>query len=122
MISRTTLLALGWVLLANWSAGAAAETTIAGYSAEQANQFGERIIGGTIITGFEWRGDAEVRVTVEAGPIRLGRFPDGMDDKVQRLVDLFRQAGLNVEGSDSIRTNLWAKTLYNCWCRSSYPC
>lgn len=37
-----------------------------------------------------------------------------MDDRVQRLVDLFHQAGLNVEGSRSIRSNLWAKTLYNC--------
>jgi len=77
-------------------------------------EYSERVIGGTIITGFEWRGDADVEVTVEAGPIRLGRFPDGIDGSVQRLIDLFRQAGLNVEGSDSIRTNLWAKTLYNC--------
>lgn len=73
-----------------------------------------RVIGGTIITGFEWYGEADVRVTVEAGPIRLGRFPDGTDDAVQRLIDLFRQAGLNVEGSSSIRSNLWSKTLYNC--------
>lgn len=77
-------------------------------------EFSSRVIGGTIITGFEWRGEADVQVTVEAGPIRLGRFPEGMDDKVQRLVELFRQAGLNVEGSAAIRTNLWAKTLYNC--------
>ena len=78
------------------------------------SEYSNRVIGGTIITGFEWRGEAEVRATVEAGPIRLGRFPGGMDDRVQQLIDLFRQAGLNVEGSDSIRTNLWAKTLYNC--------
>ncbi|MCB1763162.1 MAG: ketopantoate reductase family protein [Gammaproteobacteria bacterium] len=78
------------------------------------SEFSERVIGGTIITGFEWCGDAHVNVTVEAGPIRLGRFPAGIDNSVQRLIDLFRDAGLNVEGSNAIRGNLWAKTLYNC--------
>ena len=37
-----------------------------------------RVIGGMIITGFEWRGDAEVHVSVEAGPMKLGRFPRGI--------------------------------------------
>jgi len=100
---RSLLAATDVVSLQN---GIGNEEIIAAYS--------KRVIGGTIITGFEWRGAAEVKVTVEAGPIRLGRFPDGMDDNVKRLVNLFRQAGLNVEESDSIRTNLWAKTLYNC--------
>jgi 2-dehydropantoate 2-reductase len=77
-------------------------------------EYARGVIGGTIITGFEWRDDADVEVTVEAGPIRLGRFPAGSDAAVERLIGLFRQAGLNVEGSDSIRTQLWAKTLYNC--------
>ena len=78
------------------------------------SQFSKRVIGGTIITGFEWRGPARVHVTVEAGPIRLGRFPSGMDEGVERLVELFGRAGLNVQASASIRTDLWAKTLYNC--------
>lgn len=77
-------------------------------------EFSGRVIGGTIITGFEWRGPAHVQVTVEAGPIKLGRFPSGLDDEVQRLIDLFRQAGLESEGSPSVRSDLWAKTLYNC--------
>ncbi len=77
-------------------------------------EFSERVIGGTIITGFEWRGPAQVHVTVEAGPIRLGRFPEGLDTGVERLVELFHRAGLNVQASASIRTDLWAKTLYNC--------
>jgi 2-dehydropantoate 2-reductase len=77
-------------------------------------QFSDRVIGGTIITGFEWRSPAQVHVSVEAGPIRLGRFPAGLDTGVQRLVELFRRAGLNVQASESIRTDLWAKTLYNC--------
>jgi 2-dehydropantoate 2-reductase len=78
------------------------------------SEFSHRVIGGTIITGFEWHAPAQVDVTVEAGPIRLGRFPSGLDSGVERLVELFRQAGLNVEASESIRTDLWAKTLYNC--------
>jgi 2-dehydropantoate 2-reductase len=77
-------------------------------------EYSDRVIGGTIITGFEWRGPAQVHVSVEAGPIRLGRFPAGLDRGVERLVELFRRAGLKVEASESIRTELWAKTLYNC--------
>ncbi len=98
-------------------------------------QYARRVIGGTIITGFEWRVTAEVRVTVssypedreavegflaelrvtvEAGPIRLGRFPDGLDPAVLTLVDLFGQAGMRAEGSEHIRADIWSKTLYNC--------
>ena len=76
--------------------------------------FTDKVIGGMIITGFEWRGDAAVHVSVEAGPIKLGRFPAGMDAPVERLVELFRSAGMRAEGSRSIRSELWAKTLYNC--------
>ena len=73
-----------------------------------------RVIGGMIITGFEWRGDAAVHVSVEAGPIKLGRFPEGLDRSVERLAGLFREAGMPVECSPTIRSELWAKTLYNC--------
>lgn len=76
--------------------------------------FTDRVIGGTIITGFEWRGDARVHVSVEAGPIRLGRFPAGTDPAVEGLVALLRAAGLKAGSTPSIRTALWAKTLYNC--------
>lgn len=77
-------------------------------------EFCPDVIGGTIITGFEWRGAGRVQVTVEAGPIRLGRFPNGSSDSVDRLVSLFQQSGLNVEASTDIQSNIWAKTLYNC--------
>jgi 2-dehydropantoate 2-reductase len=72
------------------------------------------VIGGMIITGFEWQGDAHVHVSVEAGPIKFGRFPSGSDTGVERLVDLFHRAGLQVEASTEIRGDLWGKTLYNC--------
>jgi len=74
----------------------------------------DKVIGGTIITGSEWRGDAAVHVSVEAGPIKLGRFPDGLDSGVLRLVELFGRAGMRTEASPAIRSELWAKTLYNC--------
>ena len=77
-------------------------------------EYTDRVIGGTVITGFEWRGDGAAAVTVEAGPIRLGRFPVGLDEPVEALVQLFRDAGLNTEGSRAIRAALWSKTLYNC--------
>jgi 2-dehydropantoate 2-reductase len=74
----------------------------------------DNVIGGTIITGFEWRGTAGVHVTVEAGPVKLGRFPDGLDAPVERLVGLLQRAGIRAEGSPHIRADLWAKTIYNC--------
>ncbi|NYT05288.1 MAG: ketopantoate reductase family protein [Methanomicrobiales archaeon] len=81
------------------------EEVIAGYA--------KGVIGGMIITGFEWRGDGAVHVSVEAGPIRLGRFPAGTDEAVNALAACFRKAGMNVETSPDIRADLWGKTLYN---------
>jgi len=78
------------------------------------SRYTDRVIGGMIITGFEWRGDAAVHVSVEAGPVKLGRFPGGMDARVEDLVSLIRSAGIRVEGSVEIRADLWGKTLYNC--------
>lgn len=78
------------------------------------SRFTDRVIGGMIITGFEWQGDAEVHVSVEAGPMKLGRFPQGTDTAVERLVTLIRSAGIAVEGSAIIQSDLWSKTLYNC--------
>jgi 2-dehydropantoate 2-reductase len=78
------------------------------------SRYTDRVIGGMIITGFEWRGDAAVHVSVEAGPMKLGRFPGGMDARVEELVALTGSAGIRVEGSANIRSDLWGKTLYNC--------
>ncbi|EJG07105.1 2-dehydropantoate 2-reductase [Methanofollis liminatans DSM 4140] len=76
-------------------------------------EYTDRVIGGTIITGFEWKGDAGVHVSVVGGPMKLGRFPDGADPAVDALVDLVRRSGIPVEASSHIRGDLWAKTLYN---------
>jgi 2-dehydropantoate 2-reductase len=77
------------------------------------SQFTDRVIGGMIITGFEWQGDASVHVSVEAAPMKLGRFPAGVDDEVERLASLIREAGIRVATTDEIKTDLWSKTLYN---------
>lgn len=45
--------------------------------------------------------------------MRLGRFPAGMDGAVRRLADLIGEAGIRVEATDGIRSDLWSKTLYN---------
>jgi len=62
----------------------------------------------------EWRGDAAVHVSVEAAPMRLGRFPSGTDEAVVRLASLFSEAGIRAEATGAIRSDLWSKTLYNC--------
>jgi len=77
-------------------------------------RFTDRVIGGMIITGFEWQAEYAVHVSVEGGPMRLGRFPSGMDQAVLRLVELVREAGIPVEGTPAIRTEIWGKTMYNC--------
>ncbi|WP_332449652.1 ketopantoate reductase family protein [Methanoculleus sp.] len=77
-------------------------------------RFTDRVIGAMIITGFEWRGDASVNVSVEASPMRVGRFPSGADDAVKVLVNLLETAGIRAEMTDAIQTYLWGKTLYNC--------
>jgi 2-dehydropantoate 2-reductase len=76
--------------------------------------FTDRVIGGMTITGFEWRGDGAVHVSVEAGPTKLGRFPEGTDPAVAALAALFNRAGINTEATDVIRSDLWGKTIYNC--------
>lgn len=77
-------------------------------------EYTDNVIGGTIITGFEWTGDASVHVSVESGPMQLGRFPSGMDANVQKLADVLQQAGVPVSTTDNIKGALWSKALYNC--------
>lgn len=77
-------------------------------------QYTDRVIGGMAITGFEWQGDASVHVSVEAAPMKLGRFPSGVDDSVRHLVSRIQKAGIRVKATDEIRSDLWSKTLYNC--------
>jgi 2-dehydropantoate 2-reductase len=73
----------------------------------------DKVIGGTIITGFEWAGDAQIHVSVETGPMNLGRFPSGLDDSVLRLVELVKSSGIQVNGTENIMSSVWSKVLYN---------
>jgi 2-dehydropantoate 2-reductase len=78
------------------------------------SRYTDRVIGGMIITGFEWKNDAAVHVSVEAGPAKFGRFPGGKDSRTGTLVALLHRAGIPAEESGNIRADLWGKTLYNC--------
>jgi 2-dehydropantoate 2-reductase len=81
---------------------------------ETISQYTERVIGGVVLTGFVREGDCMVRVTANAGPLQIGRFPEGLDEGVLRLADLLMQAGIPVEHTDQIRGKLWSKNLINC--------
>lgn len=78
------------------------------------SRFSEKVIGGMIITGFEWKGDGEINVSVQAAPMRLGCFPSGINDVVMQLVDIIQKAGIEIIADENIKGALWGKTLYNC--------
>jgi len=78
------------------------------------SEYTGRVIGGMIITGFEWKGDGRVHVSVQAAPMRLGRFPSGIDDDVSHLSDIIKKSGIDVISDENIMGAIWAKTLYNC--------
>lgn len=76
-------------------------------------RYTDKVIGGTIITGFEWAGDAQIHVSVETGPMNLGRFPSGMDESVLKLVKLVKSTGIQVTGTENVMSSVWSKVLYN---------
>ncbi len=78
------------------------------------SRYSDHVIGGVVMTGFVRSGEREVRVTANAGPMQLGRFPEGLDAKVKGLADLMTRAGIPVETSDHIKGKLWSKNLINC--------
>jgi 2-dehydropantoate 2-reductase len=101
------------------NAGAIKETNVISLqngigNEEIISEYTDRVIGGMIITGFEWKGDGEVHVSVQAAPMRLGRFPSGLDGDVTILVDIMEKAGIDIIPDENIRGALWGKTLYNC--------
>jgi 2-dehydropantoate 2-reductase len=77
------------------------------------SEYTDKVIGGTIITGFEWMGDAQINVSVESGPMNLGRFPSGLDGSVIKLAELVNEAGISVQTTENIKTSIWSKVLYN---------
>jgi 2-dehydropantoate 2-reductase len=81
---------------------------------ETISRYSDRVIGGVVMTGFVRSGEREVRVTANAGPMQLGRFPEGLDAKVKGLADIMTRGGIPVETSDNIKGKLWSKNLINC--------
>ncbi|MDK2928958.1 MAG: 2-dehydropantoate 2-reductase [Methanococcus sp.] len=78
------------------------------------SEYTNKVIGGTIITGFEWKGDAKVHVSVEGGPMTLGRFPNGTDKEVNTFVKLVKSSGIPINETENIQGAIWSKTIYNC--------
>ncbi len=76
-------------------------------------EYTSNVIGGMIITGFEWRGDADIHVSVIGGDAQFGLFPEGCDNRVTALAGLFEQAGITAMATRSIRSAIWGKTIYN---------
>lgn len=74
----------------------------------------DHVIGGMIITGFEWKGDNAVYVSVDGGETVFGRFPTGCDDAVRELAGLFNRAGMRSAASETVRDVVWSKALYSC--------
>ncbi|MFA4849183.1 MAG: ketopantoate reductase family protein [Methanoregula sp.] len=81
---------------------------------ETISRYSDHVIGGVVMTGFVRSGNREVHVTANAGPMQLGRFPEGLDAKVKCLADIMTRAGIPVETSDHIKGKLWSKNLINC--------
>jgi len=81
---------------------------------ETISEYSERVIGGVVLTGFVREGDREIRITANAGPMQIGRFPEGCDAGVRGLADVMTRAGIPVETTDRIKGKLWSKNLINC--------
>ena len=73
---------------------------------ETISNYSDRIIGGVVLTGFVREGDREIRVTANAGPMQIGRFPEGLDPEVEGLADIMTRAGIPVETTDKIKGKL----------------
>ena len=81
---------------------------------ETIRQFTDRVVGGVVMTGFVTEGDREIGITANAGPMKIGRFPSGLDSDVADLAALMEQAGIPVETTGRIQDHLWSKNLINC--------
>lgn len=77
-------------------------------------EYTDHVIGAMIITGFEWRGDNAVFVSVDGGATVFSRFPNGTDAAVQTLADLFCRSGIRSVVSKTVQSVVWSKALYSC--------
>ncbi|HJK38038.1 MAG TPA: ketopantoate reductase family protein, partial [Methanocorpusculum sp.] len=77
-------------------------------------EYTNHVIGAMIITGFEWREDNAVHVSVDGGETVFGRFPEGCDTAVETLANLFSSAGMRALASPTVRSTVWSKAFYSC--------
>ncbi|MBR4987654.1 MAG: ketopantoate reductase family protein [Methanocorpusculum sp.] len=77
-------------------------------------EYTNNVIGAMIITGFEWVSDSEVHVSVDGGETVFGRFPAGVDERVEALTALFNTCGMRSLSSENIRGTVWGKAFYSC--------
>lgn len=77
------------------------------------SEYTKNVIGAMIITGFEWRSDNAVHVSVDGGETVFGRFPNGTDSAVETLSKLFTKSGMRSDTSETIRNIVWTKALYS---------
>jgi 2-dehydropantoate 2-reductase len=76
-------------------------------------EFGGKVIGGVVMTGFIRKDKDAVQVIASAGPMKIGRFPSGGDEAVSRLAELMNRAGIRTVTVPRIRDDVWAKNLIN---------
>ena len=81
---------------------------------EVIREYTDHVIGAMIITGFEWRSENAVHVSVDGGETVFGRFPNGCDAAVETLANLFTEAGMRSLASASVRSAVWSKAFYSC--------
>lgn len=77
-------------------------------------EYTDHVLGAMIITGFEWKADNAVFVSVDGGETVFGRFPGGTDVKADILADIFKRSGMRASSTDNIRGVIWSKALYSC--------
>ncbi len=77
-------------------------------------EYTNNVLGAMIITGFEWKADNAVFVSVDGGATAFGRYPGGVDRKAELLAELFNKAGMRANATNNIRGIIWSKALYSC--------
>jgi len=77
------------------------------------SRYTNRVIGGVVMTGFVAESEREIGVSANAGPMKIGRFPYGLDPDVTFLARILDRAGIGVETTGKIRDHLWSKNLIN---------
>ncbi len=74
-----------------------------------ADAFGsEKVIGGLAVVAGERPEPGTVKWTYDGGT-QFGELDDSSSERVDRLVDLFRKAGLVTDSSDAIVSSTWTK-------------